>query len=89
MKEATVSAAPNELSRVSDRLNSAIIEFCRRHTDKEFRMDDLRQYVNDCSILCAPASPDRILRHLRQSGKVVYELVSRPKSLYRILEVQQ
>jgi hypothetical protein len=35
----------------------------------------------------APDSAGRILRHLKKQGRIGYDLVSRSKSLYRVLAV--
>lgn len=78
----------DELERVSSRIGAAIVGFCQRlGPGGEFYADDLRQHVlNACQ--SAPASPDRVLRALRQVGKLNYEVVSRSKSLYRVLAVE-
>ena len=46
-------------------------------------MNELVQFVNDW-IYTAPDSPGRIMRALRQSGVIHYELVNRKKSLYKV-----
>lgn len=75
-----------ELERVSHRIARLVIDFCRerrRAEHPEFFATELRVYVTQASI-AAPASPDRVLRDLRQKGRLGYTLLSRPRSLYRI-----
>ena len=74
------------LTRVSDAIAQHVISFLSNHT--EFYVEDLRQYVFDnVKGYVAPASPDRILRALRQKGVVDYVVVSRSKSFYRSIPV--
>jgi hypothetical protein len=75
-----------QITRVNQRIAQHIIAFMRTH--KEFHGDDLRTYVMARVGHVAPASPDRILRDLRQKNYVNYEVVSRSKSLYRSLPVE-
>lgn len=72
-----------QIKRVTTRIGRIVVDFCRQHTGREFHAADLVAYVEDHSD-GAPASPDRILRDLRQRGVVSYHVVSRSKSLYRI-----
>lgn len=72
------------LERVTDRIAGHVLTFCREHTGKEFRMNDLLTYVFDCCHFSSPDSPGRILRDLRAKGRVGYELISRSQSLYKI-----
>jgi len=75
------------IERVTARIGRVILEFC------EFRdtmyADDLRKYVAQKVGKVAPGSPDRILRALRQQGKLDYEVISRSKSYYRIFHKLQ
>lgn len=78
-----------ELRRVRKAIGPAIITFLamRLSTGRvEFKADDLRRAVASVHPT-APASADRILRSLRQSGDIDYELVSRSESRYRVLSV--
>jgi hypothetical protein len=77
-----------ELARVSSRIAAAIIAFCKGRVGAEFHADDLRSHVTACVGVAAPGSADRILRDLRQRKALDYEVVSRSKSLYRVLSVQ-
>ncbi len=70
----------------SKRIATAVTEFVNNHTNREFTAQELRQYVlghvvGDTPV--APASADRIMRQLRQSGTINYVLVSRIHSLYK------
>lgn len=61
---------------------------CERSTKDEWHMEDLRAWC--CARAgAAPASPDRILRSLRQEGLIEYTVVSRSKSRYRIDSVKR
>ena len=73
------------LERVSSRISRAVIEFCREHF--RFHADELRQYVSRETGIAAPASADRILRHLRQQRKIDYRVISRRESLYEMISI--
>lgn len=76
------------IERVSSRIGVAITEFWSERIGKQFHVEDLRKFVSaKVGEKVAPASPDRILRQLKQSGKVNYKIVSRRKSLYEALPV--
>lgn len=77
-----------DISRVNNAIAKHIEKFLGTH--KEFHVEELRKYVFDnVNGYVAPASPDRILRDLRQKGHVNYVVVSRSQSLYRSLPVGQ
>jgi hypothetical protein len=73
------------LERVSSRIALAILRFCGAH--KFFHADDLRKAVIRETGIAAPASADRILRHLRQRGKLDYRVLDRRASYYEVLWV--
>jgi hypothetical protein len=78
-----MSSDPQERARVRSRIGSLILEFCRQ-SDK-FHMEDLRRFVERrVGGRIAPASPDRILRQLRQERYLDYQVLSRTESLYRV-----
>lgn len=78
------------IARVRQAIATHIVKFIDGHLHKEFHVDELRRYVSDhVAGYIAPASPDRILRDLRQKGAVNYEVVSRSRSLYKALPVGQ
>jgi ribosomal protein S25 len=72
--------------RVSSRIARAILEFCRAH--KRFHADELRKYVVSVTGIAAPASADRILRALRQEGRIDYIVENRRASLYLVTMVE-
>ncbi len=84
--------AAEELPRVADGIKAHVHGFLltvfwsggERAT---FHAQELRDYVAKRTT-CAPASPDRILRHARNSGWVGYEIVRPAKSLYRLRYVE-
>jgi hypothetical protein len=76
------------LERVSLRIAAAVHRFFRLVLDRSshrFHADDLRRYVIAQTGIAAPASADRVLRHLRQTRQLDYRLVSRRESLYEAL----
>lgn len=84
---ATDTHADN-LERVADRIAGHVLEFCRKllaqSVSPTFRMGDLTAHVAKYERGIAPDSPGRILRNLKQQGRVGYELLSRRDSLYEI-----
>ncbi len=76
-----------QLQRVSVRLASLILDFCKNNVGayNHFYMEALRSYIFRHGVTCAPASPDRILRDLRRRGQVNYKVVRRDKSLYQVI----
>jgi len=71
------------LRRVGGRIGPLVLQFCAEHIGGTIRGESLRKFVNDRNV-GAPASPDRILRDLRQKGLLGYECVDRRASLYKI-----
>ena len=71
----------------SKRIATAVIEFVNDHQWSEFTASDLRRFVLGRVDGSAPGSADRIMRQLRKDGIINYELISRPKSLYRGLAI--
>ena len=83
--------APNapHLRRVRDRIGGTVLAFLRERLANgapEFTAAELRAYVS-AAHGAAPASPDRVLRALRQSGECCYEVVNRRQSRYRVVSV--
>ena len=70
------------LERVSSRIGRAIVNFCREH--RQFHADELRRAVVRETGIAAPASADRILRQLRQQGKLDYVVIDRRGSFYEV-----
>jgi hypothetical protein len=83
-----VSNQGENLDRVSSRIGTALVEFCRAHRGETFHADDMRRHVTRTVGAVAPASADRILRDLRQRGVVDYVVVSRSGSLYLVNSVR-
>lgn len=71
------------LERVTEAIGKTIIEF-RTLVGllHPFRCEEMRRFVINRYPHIAPASPDRILRQLRQQGKLDYQIVNRRGSLY-------
>jgi hypothetical protein len=74
------------LERVSSRIERAIIRFCKEHPT--FHADELRQAVIRDTGIAAPASSDRILRLLRQQGRIDYVVLNRRESLYSVTKIE-
>lgn len=72
-----------ELERVGGAIGDSVLAFCRARVGQEFRMEQLREHVERDGHR-APDSAGRILRMLRQRGRVAYTVVNRSASLYRI-----
>jgi hypothetical protein len=85
-----MSEQAQQLRRVSERIASHILAFCADRVGRCFYADDLRRYVV-ARVACSPASPDRVLRSLRnpRTGRprLDYRVESRSESLYRVLAV--
>jgi hypothetical protein len=81
----------NEQSEQLTRVNSAIAIFVEAFVSSHttWHVSDLQRYVFDrVDGYVAPASPDRILRDLRQKKVIDYEVVNRRKSLYRTIAMK-
>lgn len=81
---------PEQLARVRSRIGGFVVEFFNSlPIDAEFHASDLREFVaSKTGDIVAPGSPDRILRDLRKRLVINYVVVSRSKSLYRKVSVQ-
>jgi hypothetical protein len=88
MTQTTIDFTPTtqarELSRVSGRIAEAIVGFCRARVGQTFHADELRRWVEAETGTAAPGSADRVLRMLRQAGRVRYVVESRAESRYRV-----
>lgn len=78
----------DNLARVRDNIAEYVYTFCRLRIGRVFTAAQLRDHVTHFCPGIAPDSPGRILRDLRKSGRVQYELVSRAQSLYRVVGVR-
>ena len=79
-------AQQTNIKRVGGRIGPTVLEFCADHLGQQFYMRDLESFVST-RVPGAPDSPSRILRDLRQSNHIDYEVVSRSQSLYRLTRV--
>ena len=83
-----ISEQTENLDRCLGSIGKHVEDFVAARLNQEFFANDLRNYVfAKVDGFVSPASPDRILRDLRQARKLNYELVSRSKSLYRAIPV--
>ena len=79
------------MTRIPLNLNQAIVQFWSERVASEnprFTSTELRQYVQHWNYGTAPSSADRVLRKLREQGKVNYALVNRAMSLYQALPLE-
>ena len=76
------------LTRVSEIIGPLVLAFylLTLESGAPWRMADLTAYVAERADT-APDSAGRILRSLRQTGKLDYEVLSRSESLYQSLPV--
>jgi hypothetical protein len=77
-----------QLERVALSLGQSIVYFWQNKMNapgRRFTATELRQYVQKHNFGTAPASADRVLRHLRKAGKLNYAVVNRRASLYEAL----
>jgi hypothetical protein len=82
-----MSEQREQITRVNQAIAMHVTEYLTQRIGCEpWHVEDLRRHViANVPGHIAPASPDRILRDLRQKNVVNYEVVSRSKSLYRSL----
>lgn len=87
----TVVAGPRaseqavQLARVAEGIERTVFLWCALNIGRSFRLAEFTNEVQDAHEgYCAPDSPARLLRLLRQRGLVQVVLVSRSGSLYRI-----
>ena len=76
-----------EQVRVAGNLAPHVLAFVRERVasgETTFHLTELVRYVT-AREMCSPNSPARILQLLKESGEVNYEVLSRRKSLYRIV----
>lgn len=80
------------LKRVRGAIGQVVLAFCDERLTldcPEFHMADLDGYVREhARCVVAPESPARILRDLAARGAVVYSLLSRRASRYRLVAVR-
>jgi hypothetical protein len=85
------SGQAENLARVSEKLNGAVLDFCRIVTerdDQSFHIEDLRMFVVEQNLgAIAPDSPGRILRLLKQKKRIDYIVTNRRQSTYLLLHV--
>lgn len=75
---------PN-LDRVESRIGGSILRFFSGlEPGTKFHVEQLRTWILEDVGILAPASADRVLRDLRQKGKLDYHVVNRRQSLYQI-----
>ena len=74
-----------ELARVAEGIERTVYTWCACNVGRAFR---LGEFTTEVALAhdgyCAPDSPARLLRLLRQRGLVQVALVSRSSSLYRV-----
>ncbi len=77
------------IARVHHKIAPAILDYFQAHgVGYEFHVDSLRRWIAARYPGIAPDSAGRIMRDLRQSGVLDYEVVNRRQSLYQITAYQ-
>ncbi len=77
------------LNRVSEKIRSIVRAFfADKAHGRQFTINELTRFVSLRESV-APDSPGRIMRALRREGSIDYEVVSRSKSLYRVVGLGQ
>lgn len=79
-----------QLDRVRGKLQPMILDFYHQRLSSEpkFFAADLRRFIASQSLV-APASPDRVLRDLRQRRKLNYRVLNRAASQYEALPIEE
>lgn len=72
-----------ERRRVYSKIAPVIMDYAGLYAGKAFHAEDLRRTVLLYAPEIAPDSPGRILRLLRQEGKLNYVVINRRDSLYQ------
>ncbi len=75
---------PKQRKRVADRIGQCIIDFFRKPAGTRFHASELNDFVAQFEKGVAPDSPSRIMRMLRQEGRINYRVVNRRDSLYQV-----
>ncbi len=78
-----------ELNRVTQTIGSEIVDYCLLKVGRTIPITWLQESVvtrirTKYAQVVQPSSVDRVLRQLRSKGAVLYTVVNRRKSLYRI-----
>lgn len=82
-----MSEQREQIERVRGRIGALVCEFARYWgTFDTFGIEALQKYIDDRTT-AAPASPDRILRDLRQRGELDYVVVNRRQALYQFTKL--
>ena len=77
------------LTRVEDNIQDLVIEYCGMVLEHGgfLHLQELEDWVRNRHRACVSGSPGRILRLLRKKEIIEYMLISRKKSIYKILGV--
>lgn len=73
----------DERARVYGKIAPVILQFSAHYAGMQFHVEELRTFVTLFAPEVAPDSPGRILRQLRQEGKLNYVVLNRRQSLYQ------
>jgi hypothetical protein len=84
-----ITEQQENMSRVSDAITPLVMEFWNttNETGDAWHMEELTNFVSQRTTV-APDSAGRILRSLRQQGKLNYRCIERHKSLYESLPLK-
>jgi hypothetical protein len=83
------SEQTKQLKRVTGKLADAIqLFFDGMQPGEEFHGPALTEFVEKQIAATVPDSASRVMRNMRQSGQINYEVANRGQSLYRVLACQ-
>lgn len=81
-----MSEQQENLRRVREKIAESVMAFyLARGCGNSFHMKELADFVKSEVVDIAPDSPSRILRLLRQEGRLDYTVLSRKGSLYQFV----
>lgn len=87
VREPAKDEQSRQLERVKGSIAAVILDFfATKKVGEHFFASDVHSFVRSKASI-APASADRVMRDLRQSGEVNYVVVSRSRSEYRVESV--
>jgi hypothetical protein len=72
-----------ERGRVYGKIAPLILAYASANAGMGFHAEELRRHVTQYAPELAPSSTDRILRMLRQEGRLDYVVINRRQSLYQ------
>ena len=75
--------SPKDRARVYEKIAPLILAFAEMRAGDRFQADELLRFIRTRDRTIAPDSPGRILRLLREKGKLDYVVIDRARSTYQ------